>query len=131
MRHETRAHENILDIAASHRLVIDEVSALPVARQSPSDRYLRIGSPGAGQCPVTVIKRHFDRSAPRRSPAFTARENQLQHGTRRAELSRPGFTHHPPDGVNDIALSAAVWTDDADESARELNHRRVCKALET
>ena len=41
-----------------------------------------------------------------------------------------GFTHYPANRINDIRLATAIWADDTDETAGDVDSGRVDEGLE-
>jgi hypothetical protein len=129
-RAEAGTQEEIVDIAAPNRDVVDVVAGIAVAREETLDRQLGVLTPLSADPPFAVIEGKLDRRAPDRLAIAGAVENHVLHRFA-AQRRCFRFAEHPPDGVDDVRLAAAVGTDDADELARRRNRRRIDERFET
>src|SRR5882672_4010863 len=114
-RSQPRAQEDVLDVAAAHVGVVDEVRRLAVPLQHPLHRDLGVLRPLA------------------RRPAEAVVEGKLDARTRDrlAQRSRARLAEDPAHGVDDVRLAAAVGPDNADELSRYVYGGGVDEGLET
>src|SRR5690606_597568 len=123
------AQENIVDIPAPHLLIVDVIAAGAVARQYAAHRDFGIGAPLAGRPAFAVVENHFDRRARRRLAVSGAVENDVLHGLA-AQFGRLGLAQHPPYGVDNIRLAAAVRPHHAHQLAGNGNHGGIDERFE-
>ena len=116
-RAEPGAEEEIVDVAAAHRDVVDVVGRVAVARQHALDRELGVLAPLAADAARAVVEEELDRRAAHRLALAGAVEDDVLHRLA-AQRGRLRFAEHPAHGVDDVRLAAAVGADDADELAR-------------
>src|SRR5665213_2060906 len=128
-RAEPRAEEQVVDVAAAHRDVVDVVSAVTVARQHAADRQLDELPPLAADASGAVVEDELDRCAADRLALAGAVENDVLHRLA-AQRRRLGLAQHPAHRVDDVGLAATVGADDADQLAGRADRRRVDKRLE-
>src|SRR5690606_33435312 len=108
-RPEPGAQEHVVNVAAAHRLVVDEVRRLPVARQHALDRELGVLRPAARNAPERVVEHQSDRRARGRLALGGAAEDDVLHRLA-AQLGRLGFAEHPAHRIDDVRLAAPVGT---------------------
>ena len=122
-RPEPGAEEEIVDVAAAHRDVVDVVRRIPVARQHALDRDLGVLPPLAADAAQAVVEVELDRRAADGLALARAVEDHVLH---RFAAQRRGLrlAEHPAHGVDHVGLAAAVGTDDADELAGRGDGRR-------
>ena len=128
-RTEAGAEEEIVDVAAANRNVVDVVRRIAVARQHPLDRQLRVLAPLAADAALAVVEVQLDRRAADRLAIAGAVEDHVLHRLA-AQRGRLRFAEHPAHGVDDVRLAAAVGSDDADELAGRADRRRIDERLE-
>ena len=129
-RAEAGAEENVLDVAAAHRLVVDQVGAVAVAREHAFDRDFGVLAPLPGGAAQGVVEHEFDRSPARRLAGVGAVEDHVLHRLA-AQFAGLGLAEHPAGRVDDVGLAATIGADDAHELARHLKLRGVYEGLET
>ncbi len=113
-RPEAGAEEQVVDVAAPDRDVVDVVRAVAVARQDALDRQLGILPPLSADAARAVVERELDRRAADRLAVAGAVEDDVLHRLA-AQRGRLRLAQHPADGVDDVRLAATVGADDADE----------------
>src|SRR5690606_24829825 len=143
-------HQQILHVAQADHVAVDEVLALTRPVQAP--RHLDVaGQDDVGQVRHRLLEFLLDRLARRRlrpharddaaqleldlrgvrrTPRITAGEDDVLHPFA-AQAAGALLTQHPGDGIDDVALAAAVWTDDRGDATVEGEVGAVRKALET
>ena len=128
-RTETRAQEQVVDVAAPDRDVVDVVRRIAVARQHALDRELRVLAPLPADAALAVVEVELDRRAPDRLALARAVEDDVLH-----RLAAQGgglrLAQHPAHGVDDVGFAAAVGADDADELAGRADGRGIDEGLE-
>ena len=77
-----------------------------------------------------VLNRHRDLSHPQSTATGSTVKDDIVHpfGTKDA---RALLADNPADRVDDVGLSAAVWSDDRSHSRRKLNGGSVSETFET
>ncbi len=128
-RPEARAEEEIVDVAAAHRDVVDVVRRVLVARQHALDRQLGILAPLAADPSRAVVERELDRRAADGLAFAGAVEDHVLHRFA-AERGRLRLAEHPAHGVDHVGLAAAVGPDDPDQLAGRGDGRRINERLE-
>jgi hypothetical protein len=126
---EAGAEEQVVDVAAADRDVLDVVRAVAVARQHALDRELGVLAPLAADAAGAVVEDQLDRRAPDRLALARAVEDDVLHRLA-AQRRRLRLAQHPADRVDDVGLAAAVGADDADELAGRRDGGRVDERLE-
>ena len=115
-RTEAGAEEHVLHVAPAHRLVVDVVARVAVARQHPLDRDLGELRPLAAGAVVGVVEHQLDAGAAGLLARGGAVEDHVLHRLA-AQLGGARFAEHPAHRIHDVRLAAAVGPDDADELA--------------
>ena len=124
IRAEPRAHEKIVNVAQANRLAVQQVTALPAAKQLAGDRDLARPRAPRERRPVAVapaVERRFEagvgieqrqrhRRQSGRLAVARAIENHVVHAPAAQRLRRL-LAEHPTDCVADIRFAAAVWPD--------------------
>ncbi len=128
-RAEAGAEEEIVDVAAANRDVVDVIGGIAVARQHALDRQLGVLSPLPADPPGAVVEDELDRRPADRLALASAIEDDVLHRLA-AKRRRLRFTEHPADGVDDVRLAAAVRADDADELAGRADRGGVHERFE-
>src|SRR6185312_4209207 len=128
-RPEAGAEEEVVDVAAPHRDVVDVVGAVAVARQHAADRDLGELAPLAADAAGAVVEDELDRRAAHRLALAGAVEDDVLHRFA-AQRRRLGFAEHPAHRVDDVGLAAAIGADDADELSRRRDRRGIDERLE-
>ena len=123
--------ENVLYVATTNLLTVDEVGVRAVLRDDAPDRQFRVGFPRPLHLSVAVVENHLHARARGGGTTFASCENQVRHGALPAQFARPPLTQHPADGIDHIGLTAPVGAHNSAQSTRKFNRRRVGKALET
>ena len=115
-----------LFVAQAALLGFDEVLALARPVEPPGDRHLL---PLVGQAPVGVVEDEGDLGEARRLAPGRAREDHVLHPLAAQRLGAH-VAERPLDGVDDVALAAAVRADDGRDAVAELEHGPVAEGLE-
>ncbi len=129
-RAQAGAEENILDVAAAHRLVIDVVSRGAVARQGALDGDFGELAPLAGSLAVGIVEHQFHRGAAGRLAMRGTVEDHVLHRFA-AQFGRLGLAQHPARGIDDVGFAAAVGADHADQLTRHLEVGGIDEGFET
>ena len=113
---ESGAEEEVVDVAAADRDVVDVVGRIAVARQHALDRQLGVLAPLPADAPGAVVEEQLHRRTAHRLALAGAVEDHVLH---RLAAQRRGlrFAEHPPHGVDHVRLAAAIGADDADQLA--------------
>ena len=106
-RAETGAEEDVLDVAAAHRQVVDVVARGAVAREHALDGDFGVLAPLAGGAAVGVVEHQFDAGAAAGLARRRAVEDHVLHRLA-AQLGGARFAEHPAHGIDDVGLAAAV-----------------------
>src|SRR5205814_164185 len=128
-RTESGAEEEVVDVAAANRDIVDVIGGIAVARQHALDRQLRILAPLPADAPGAVVEDQLDRRAADRLALAGAVEDDVLHRLA-AHGGRLRFAEYPAHGVDDVRLAATVRTDDADELAGGTDRGGVNERLE-
>ncbi|KAG1267514.1 hypothetical protein G6F65_013909 [Rhizopus arrhizus] len=123
------AQEDVVDVAASDLLVVDEIAAGAVPGQDAAHGDFGVGAPLAGSAPFAVVEHHFDRRPSGRLAVARAIEDDVLHGLA-AQFGGLGLAQHPSPGVNDVRFSAAIGTHHADQLAGHGDHGGINEGLE-
>ena len=128
-RPEAGAEEEIVDVAAANRDVVDVVRGILVARQHALDRQLDVAAPLSADPARAVVEVELDRRAADGLALAGAVEDHVLH---RFAAQRRGlrFAEDPAHGVDHVGLAAAVRPDDADELTRRRDGGRIDERLE-
>ena len=118
-RAQAGAEEHVLHVAAAHRLVVDVVAGVAVAREHALDGDLGELVPLPAGARVGVVEHQLDAGAAGRLALARAVEDHVLHRFA-AQLAGLAFAQHPAHGVHDVGLAAAVGPDHADQLAREV-----------
>ena len=117
-RAQTGTQKNVLHVAATHRLVVDVVTAGAVACQHPFDSdFLKLIPLSAGAVGL-VVKHQLDTGAAGRFAGIGAVEDDVLHGLA-AQFAGPAFAQHPTHGIDDVGFTAAVGADHTDKLSRQ------------
>ena len=128
-RPEAGTEEEVVDVAAADRDVVDVVRRIAVARQHALDRELGVLAPLPANAALAVVEMQLDRRAAHRLALAGAVEDDVLHRFA-AQRRRLRLAQHPADGIDDVRLAAAVRADDADELSGRADGRRVDERLE-
>ena len=128
-RPETRAEEEILNIAPTAARPVQKIGRLTVARDLTLDRDLIEGGVGAARTAVGVVEHQLDARRTDRLAPGAAVEDDVGHRLAAQHLRR-ALAHDPTHGVDDVGLAAAVGTDDADQIAGKEHRRGVHEGFE-
>ena len=101
---QARIHKQLVYVPQAHRGLVDEILAFPGAVIPPGDRHRIIVK---GQPPVSVIDGQRDLRVAHGLSHGSAAEDHVLH-FRASQGTDRLFPQHPPNGVADIAFSAAV-----------------------
>ena len=125
------SRNSLADVAQARVLVVEQVFAGAVAEEPPADRHL-IGVDVQHACAILalgVVEDQDHLGHARRLARGAAVEDDVHH--RVAAQALGGLlAEHPLDGVDDVALAAAVGADDAGDRAVEDELGAVGEALE-
>ena len=126
---EARAEEEVVDVAAPDRDVVDVVARVAVAREHALDRDLGVLAPLPADAPGAVVEVQLDRGAADRLAVTGTVEDHVLH---RLAAQRRGlrFAEHPAHGVDHVGLAAAVRADDADELSGRADGGGIDEGLE-
>ena len=116
-RAEAGAEEEVVDVAAADRDVVDVVGRVAVAREHALDRDLGVLPPLAADAPEAVVEMKLHRRASHGLAIAGAVEDHVLHRLA-AQRGGLGLAEHPAHGIDHVRLAAAVGADDADELAR-------------
>ena len=144
-----RVHQQVLDVAQPAHPAVDQVLALTGSEQPPADFYvpneirtvLRRVTVAVGPVDllaVAVLRRKGgDLAEPQpdlrrggRAAPVAAAEDDVLHPVA-AQAPHALLAQHPGDGVDEVALAAAVRTDDGGHTGVERNLGLLRKALES
>ena len=128
-RPQARAEEHVLHVAATHRLVVDVITAGAIARQHSFNGDLAKLAPLAASTGVGVVKHQLDAGAAGRLAQVGAVEDDVLHRLA-AQLAGLGLAQHPAHGVHDVGLAAAVGANHTDQLAWQLERGGLHKRLE-
>ena len=117
-RAQAGAQEHVLHITAAHRLVVDEVTAVAIAREHALDGDFRELAPLAARAVVAVVEHQLHAGAAGRLAVRRAVEDHVLHALA-AQLAGLALPQHPAHGIHDVGLSATVGADHADQLARQ------------
>nr|UOZ97363.1 hypothetical protein NCPCFENI_01283 [Cupriavidus sp.] len=117
-----------MDVFAAHRLAIDGVDRLAIARQGALYRQLGKPPPGPPQATRGVIENKLNTGPACSLARARAVEDHIVHRLA-AQLRGLRLAKHPAHGIDNIGLSAAIRPNDAHPLARELQHGGVDKRL--
>src|SRR5262249_43225289 len=127
LRPEARIHEQLVDVLEAADLAVHEVLGVAVPVETARHRALGVA---VGAVAVQARDLEVDLGHVHGLARLAAREDDVLHG-RAAEALRALLAEHPVDGVGDVALPAAIWSDDARDAAPEGQLLLVAEALET
>ena len=108
---KTRQINGLVNVAPPNLLVVNKVRIRAVTGDNAFDRKLRVRTPGPGDRAVRVIQDHLDTRARRRRAIGRAREDKFAHRGRPAQFGNAPFPEDPPNGIDDIGLTATVRSD--------------------
>src|SRR5579871_3978201 len=120
------AEEELLDVFEPAGLLVDEILAFAVPIDPPSD--LHFGILG-GEDAAAVIEGHRDFGQAEAAARGRAVEDYIGH-LAAAQALGALLAQHPAHGIHNIALPAAVGSDDGRDAAREVELGLVGEALE-
>ena len=123
---QSRATEQILDVAQPDRRTVEQIVALPGPREPAGDDHFAVGD---GKVAVGVVEVQRDLGDVHRAPGGGALEDDVLH-LPAAEQSRRLFAEHPADRVGHVALPAAVRSHDGRHPFLEGEVDRVGERLE-
>ncbi len=109
---EAGVHEQLVDILQADIPAVDEILAVAAAVEPPRDRDLRLRF---GQRMVTVVDRQRHSGKAHLLALRRTGKDDILHALA-AQLLRGLLAQHPADGIADIALAAAVRSDDGGEA---------------
>src|SRR4030095_12428935 len=115
-RTQSRAQEEVVDVAAPDRDVVDVIRRVAVAREHALDRDLRVLAPLTADAAQAVVEMELDRRATHGLALARAVEDHVLHRLA-AQRRRLRLAEHPAHGVDDVGLAAAVGADDTHELA--------------
>ena len=121
------AEKQILDVLEPARLAVDQVFAFAVAVDAAARFALR--RLAVCRAPVALSNVSVTSARPRLRRDRRAVEDDVGHLAAAQALGRL-LAEDPLDGVDDVALAAAVGPDDRGQPRRKLEHRLVGEALE-
>ncbi len=112
-RAESRAEEDISDVAPPHVQVVDVVRRFAVALEHALDRNFAVARPLAARAPQAVVEHELDACPVHGLAVARTVEQNVLHGLA-AQMLRRRFAEHPAHGIDDIGFSAAVRANHAD-----------------
>ena len=124
---EADVGEQLDEVDAAHRRLVDEVLALAAAVQPARDRDLAVRQVGPGA--VGVVEQQVDLAEVDRVAAGRAGEEHVV-GLLGAQLARAHRAGRPEDRVGDVRLARAVRADDDRDARLEVDLDRVDERLE-
>ena len=107
--------EHPLDVAQPDAVAVEPELAVAVADDAPADRHLDVLD---RQPAVLVVEDQLDLGEAHARAAVAARVDDLVHA-RAAQLAGVGLAERPADGVDEVALAAAVGADDGGDARLE------------
>ena len=110
--------------------VVDVVSRLAIPSQDPFNANFRIARPLPRGFAMPVVENQLHARAPDRFPIHRAVENHILHGLA-TQCGCPRLSQNPAHRVDNVGLTATVWSYDADEIARNRDVSGIDKRLET
>ena len=128
-RPQARAQEQVVDVAAAHRNIVDVVGRVAIARENALDRQLGVAAPLPADPALAIVEVELDRGAADRRAIAGAVEDDVLHRLA-AQCGRLRFAEHPAHGVDHVGFAAAVGADDADELSGSGDAGRVDERLE-
>ena len=128
-RSEPRSREELLHVAAAHGLTVDRIRGVAVARDDALHGEFRIGAPGAFERPVRFEDQLHARASELRA-GRGAREDEFGHAGFAAQFRGAPFAQHPPHGVDDVRLAAAVRAHDGRERNVDVDDGEIGEAFE-
>ena len=128
-RAQAGAQEHVLHVAAAHRLVVDVVAAVAVARQHALDGDLAILVPLAAGPVVLVVEHQFHTGAAGRLATGGAVEDDVLHRLA-AQFAGLGLAQHPAHRIHDVGLAATIGPHHAHQLAGQEEVGRFGKRLE-
>ncbi|SAK99265.1 hypothetical protein AWB81_05698 [Caballeronia arationis] len=123
-RAEARAEEDVLDVAAARREIVDVVAGSAVAREHALHGDFAVSTPLAGGAAVGVIEDQFDAGPAAGLARRRAIEDHVLHRFA-AQLGGARFAEHPAHGIDDVGLATAIGAHDADQLAGYLEMRGI------
>ena len=127
---DPRAHEEFPDVQETAGDLVDRVFALPLAEEATRDHHLAALRVISGELLIIRRKDHGDLGHPDGVDLLRAVEDHVIH-LFPAEGLDPLFAHNPADRVGDVALAAAVRTDDAADPGGEIEDDLLPEGFET
>ena len=129
-RTQTRAEEEVLDIAPTAARPVHEVGRLAVPGDLALDRDLGVLGVLAPGGAVGVVEDHLDAGGAHRLAPAGAIEDDVCHRLAAQHLGR-GLTHDPAHRVDDVGFAAAVRAHDAHQITGKGHGRGVHEGLES
>ena len=125
---QPRIEEQFTHVLEAHAAAVDQILTIAALEHAPGDLHLLAA---ADEGPTAVVQHDGRLGHAERRPARAALEDDVGH-LLAAHGSRALLAEHPSQGVDDVALTAAVRSDDTRQGvASELEDRTVGKGLET
>ncbi len=124
-----RIHEDLLDVAQTRGLFVDQVLGLARPVQTSSDHDFGMLEVLDRERSAVVLESQRNFAHTHRRVAFGSREDHIFH-RRSAEMLRGHLTHHPNERVDDVRLAATVRTDDAGDAGVEVDDRAILEGFE-
>lgn len=128
-RPEARAEEDVLDVAAARRQVVDVVARRAVAREHALHGDLAVLAPLPGRAAVGVVEDQLDAGPAAGLACGRAVEDHVLHRLA-AQLGGARLAEHPAHGIDDVGLAAPVRAHHADKLARNLEMRGIDEGFE-
>ena len=124
------AEEDVGDVLAAHRLVVDVVAGIAVALQHALDGDFGVGRPLPADLAQRVVEHQLDAGARHRLARAGAVEDHVLHGFA-AQSRGARLAQHPAQSVDDVGLAAAVGADDAHKLPGQRDMGGIDEGLET
>ena len=118
-----------MHVLATHRLLVDIVSGLPLAGEDTLDGDFGKAAPGAADAAQAVVEHQLHAGAGRGFALQGAVEDHVLHRLA-AQLGGARLTQHPAGGIDDVRLAAAVRPHDAHQLAGQLEGGWIAERLE-
>ena len=127
---DARAKEDVRYVPAADMNVIDVISGLAIPPQYPFDGNFRIARPLPRRLAKTVVEYQLHARAPDRFAIDRTVENHVLHRFA-TQCGGPGLSQNPAHRIDNVGLTATVWSYDAYEIAGNRYLGGIDKGFET